>query len=138
MAAIINYTYDALCRYFTHLCNVGYMKQSEVNKLLILTTIQRLVDCDFRGCLTKEDYNNINDALYNLYGTSCLIPYPDYFNNKHNRVMYRCSISELAHRVDRLENQEGEGGTLPQDLLNKKIVIPADEDETEVDDIDIS
>ena len=38
--------------------------------------------------------------------------------------MYTCSISELEHRVRRLEN-EGTGG-LPIDLQDKDIVVPGD------------
>jgi hypothetical protein len=72
--------------------------------------------------------------MYKLYGSSCLIPYPDYYNNKTKRIMYTCSISELAHRVDRLE-QEGTGGT-PIDLQDKEIVIPGDFIE-EIEDVDI-
>lgn len=107
---MVNYVYESLCRYFEHLCNVGYMSQDNVSKLLILSCIQRLVECDFRGHLNEEDYNKINDALYNIYGTSCLVPYPEYYNNKDRRIMYNCSISELANRVSRIE-QEGTGGT---------------------------
>lgn len=100
---MVNYLYESLCRYFTHLCHTGYMKQADVIKLLILTCIQRLVDCDFRGYLNEKDYNKINNALYNLYGTTCLMPYPDYYSNKDKRIMYTCSISELAYRINKLE-----------------------------------
>lgn len=121
---MVNYVYEALCRYFTRLCNTGHIKQSETSKLLLLTFIQRMVDCDFRGYLNEEDYNKINCALYNLYGTTCLIPFPDYYSNKDKRIMYTCSISELAHRVSRLENEPGGGGGVPLDILDKDIIIP--------------
>lgn len=133
---MVNYIYDALCKYFNHLCNTGYMKQSEVNKLFLLTIIQKLIDCDFRGLVSEDDYDLINSVLYKMYGTSCLIPYPDYYNSNNKRIMYTCSISELAHRVERLESQEGNGGGLPIDLQDKDIVIPGNFVE-EVDDIDI-
>ena len=121
---MVNYLYETLCKYFGHLCNTGYMKQSEVNKVLFLCAIQKLIDCDFRGFLDEQDYDLISKALYKLYGTSCLLPYPDYYNNKTKRIMYTCSISELEHRVRRLEN-EGTGG-LPIDLQDKDIVVPGD------------
>ncbi len=133
---MVNYIYDSLCRYFGHLCKTGYIKQSEVNKLLLLTVIQKLVDCDFRGLVSKDDYNLINEALYKLYGTSCLIPYPDYYNNNNKRIMYTCSISELAHRVERIETS-GSGGGLPIDIQDKEIVIPGDIIDTIADE-DIS
>lgn len=123
---MVNYVYKALCKYFAHLCHTGYMSQDAVDKLLILTFIQRMVDCDFRGYLNEEDYNKINKALYKLYGTSCLLSYPEYFNNQYNRIMYTCSISELASRVSRLEKSGASGGDLPIDLQDKEIVTPGD------------
>jgi hypothetical protein len=110
------------------------MKQSEVNKIFLLTAIQKLIDCDFRGLVSKDDYNLNNNVLYNLYGTSCLTPYPDYYNNDNKRIMYTCSISELAHRVERLEKDGTDG--LPVELQDREIVIPGDFIEN-VDDIDI-
>lgn len=153
---MVNYTFNTLCRYFTHLCNTGYMKQDEVNKLLLLTTIRRFVDCDFRGLLDEDRYNKINKALYKLYGTSCLIPYPDFYNRKNKRVMYTCSISELANRVENLEkNGTGSGGGTGgnvdltpinnriteinrelERINNKEIIIPTPNgEEQETDDI---
>lgn len=127
---MVNYLFEAICKYFGHLCNTGYMRQSEVDKLIVLTFIQRMVECDFRGYLNEEDYNKINDALYNLYGTTCLLPYPDYYSNKDKRVMYICSISELAHRIKKLEERDP-GGI---DIDDKEIVIPGDDVETVDDD----
>lgn len=135
---MLNYLYEALCRYFEHLCNTGYMKQSEVDKLLVLTMVQRMVDCDFRGYLNEEDYEKIGDALYNLYGTSCLIPYPDYYSNKDRRIMYTCSISELAHRVAKLEEEGVSGGGFNPEQFDKLIIVPDDSDEIiEIDEPDI-
>lgn len=133
---MVNYLYEVLCKYFNHLCNVGYAKQSEVNKLLLLYAIQKLVDCDFRGLVNEDDYNSINDVLYKLYGTSCLIPYPDYYNDKTQRIMYTCSISELVHRVERLEQGGVDGGTIEID--DKDIVVPGNLTEDDIDDIDFS
>lgn len=156
VVAMVNYLYEALCGYFTRLCHVGYMKQSEVEKLVVLTSIQRMVDCDFRGYLDEEAYNKINDVLYNLYGTTCLIPYPDYYSNKDKRIMYTCSISELASRVQRLEEigPGGSGvdidtlqqlvdesvGTAMSEVTGKDIVIPEDDEEnyTIIEDIEDS
>lgn len=122
---MVNYVYEALCKYFEHLCHTGYMPGEVVDKLLILSFIQRMVECDFRGHLNEEDYNKINTALYKLYGTSCLLPYPNYFNNEYNRIMYTCSISELANRVRRLE-KNGTGGGTPVELQDKEIVTPGE------------
>lgn len=132
---MVNYLYEALCKYFGHLCNTGYAKQSEVDKLLLLALIRKMVDCDFRGLIDKTDYDIINKTLYKLYGTSCLIPYPDYYNCKTKRIMYNCSISELVHRVERLE-KDGVPGGGSIDIDDKDIIVPGD-DINEIDDIDI-
>lgn len=116
-------TYQAISKYFTHLSNVGYFNQSNVNKLLLLTFIQELVDYDFRGLISEEDYNDINKALYCLYGSSCLIPYPDYYNTKRRRTMYIGSISELTHRVEALEESGGGGGG--GYITDKAIIVPS-------------
>ena len=111
-------TFEAVNKYFTHLSNVGYFSQSNVDKLLLLTFIQEMIDNDFRGLVSEEDYDYINKALYCLYGSSCLIPYPDYYNTKRRRTMYIGSISELTHRVEALEES---GGSIP----DKAIIVPS-------------
>ena len=114
-----NLTYEALSKYFTHLSNVGYFKQSDVDKLIVLTFIQELLDRDFRGLVTEDDYNYIVRAMYCLYGSSCLIPYPDYYSTKTRGIMYIGSMSELTHRVEALE--ESGGGSIP----DKAIIVPS-------------
>lgn len=111
-------TFEAVNKYFTHLSNVGYFSQSNIDKLLLLTFIQEMIDNDFRGLISEEDYDYINKALYCLYGSSCLIPYPDYYNTKRRRTMYIGSISELTHRVEALEES---GGSIP----DKAIIVPS-------------
>lgn len=119
---MVNQLYNTINSYFSHLFNTGYMSQKEVNKVLLFSLIEELVNNDFRGLITQEDYTHINKALYCLYGSSCLVPYPDYYNPKNKRVMYNGSISELSYRVQRLEDQE--------------VIIPGEEVE-ETEDIDI-
>jgi len=128
-----NLAFESVSRYFTHLTNVGYVKQSSVDKLLLLTFIQELIDWDFRGLVTEDDYEDINKALYCLYGSNCLIPYPDYYNTKNRRTMYIGSMSELAHRVEAAEATAQK----MEEILDKQVVIPGDE-VGEIDDIDTS
>ena len=128
--------YNSLMYYFTSLKNIGYRKQSDVNNLLIFTTIQELLDNDFRGLVSEEDYNIINKALYCLYGSTCLIPYPDYYNNRTMRTMYTGSMSELAHRVNSLEKDTDAMATDLENIKDKPILIPGDEVD-EVADFDI-
>lgn len=120
-----NLTYEALSKYFTHLSNVGYFKQSDVDKLIVLTFIQELLDRDFRGLVTEDDYDYIVKAMYCLYGSSCLIPYPDYYSTKTRGIMYIGSMSELTHRVEALEEAiEQGGGGGGGTITDKSIIVP--------------
>lgn len=119
--------YNSLTSYFTSLNNIGYRKQSDVNKLLVFITIQEVLDNDFRGLVSEEDYDIINKALYCLYGSTCLIPYPDYYNNRTMRTMYTGSMSELAHRVEGLEKDTAAMSTDLETIKDKPILIPGDE-----------
>lgn len=128
--------YNSLTSYFTSLKNIGYRKQSEVNKLLVFITIQEVLDNDFRGLVSEEDYDIINKALYCLYGSTCLIPYPDYYNKKTTRIMDTGSMYELTHRIENLEKDTAAMSTDLETIKDKPILIPGDEVQ-EVADFDI-
>lgn len=64
------------------------MSYSNVRKLLVFIIIQEIVDEDCFGILNEEDYAAINKALYCLYGSTCLIKYPDYYNPNTRRTMF--------------------------------------------------
>ena len=55
---------------------------------------------DYRGLLSKNDYCLIENALNCIYGTSCLIPYPDYVK------MGRLHLGEMTEMAQRLKNLE--------------------------------
>jgi hypothetical protein len=58
---------------------------------------------DYRALLSKEDYYLIEKALDCLYGSTCLIPYPDYLKMGK---LHLGEITELANRVNALENAD--------------------------------
>lgn len=126
---MVNLEYNILSNYFKHLSNTGYYKQTELNKMILYITILDLLNNDFRGLISNEDYNIINKALYCLYGSSCLIPFPDYYNNKTKKIMYVGSLSELVHRVEELE--------IPFDQVMDTPVIMPEKDIAEVEDLDL-
>ena len=95
--------YAALAGYYTTLSKLGYYKYEEVFKLLVLSFYNDVIYNDYRGILSKNDYREIEKALNCLYGTNCLIPYPDYLKMGKLRLG---EISELAQRVKTLENTE--------------------------------
>ena len=73
--------YEAITRYFNALSSLGYISYNSVDKLLFLTVIQELIYKDFRALITEEDYRNVDKALYCIFGTSCLIPFPQFCSN---------------------------------------------------------
>lgn len=96
-----NIVYEALSRYFHTLETLGYMPYNQAQKLLVLIFYKDYLMEDYRGLISECDYCLINQALECLYGSSCLIPYPDY--NKMGSLQLG-SMSELAHRVNVLED----------------------------------
>lgn len=99
--------YNSCVKYFTSLANFGFKNDEDVKKLLFYVFIQELVNTTSIA-VNEEDYKHIENALYTMYGTSCLMPYPDYCE----RPMYAHlgDIAELSFRVakidDRLETVE--------------------------------
>ena len=63
-------TIDTLNKYFDILSKAGYVKNKEVNKVIILTFLSRLLN-DFSEYITEEDYNDIIKSVYCL--SDCLI-----------------------------------------------------------------
>lgn len=92
--------YEALGRYYKNLELKGYEPYKNVIKLLVLIFYRDFVYNDYRGNITKEDYYLIEKALDCLYGTTCLIPYPDYL--KMGRL-YLGEVSEISQRLKKVE-----------------------------------
>lgn len=78
---------EALRRYFKTLSQIGYKGYDSVHKLLILLYIQEIFTGVMSLYITEEDYRVMQRVLNCLYGTTCLIPYPEYANGT--------SISEI-------------------------------------------
>ena len=93
--------YDALSSYYHALELKGYMSDTNARKLLLLIFYRDFVFNDYRGLLNREDYMLIEKALNCLYGTTCLIPYPDYLKMGS---LHLGEITEMAHRVKTLED----------------------------------
>lgn len=97
------FIYNSLSHYFAALCKMGYYKQEDINKLLVLIYLNHILKDDYRGYVSSEDYATIEKALNCLYGTSCLIPYPEY---KKMGNLKLGDLTELAQRVKTLEDTE--------------------------------
>ncbi len=92
--------YSALGTYYNALEKTGYMSFGNMQKLLILIFYKDFVFNDYRGLLSREDYHLIERALDCLYGTTCLIPYPDYLK------MGKLKLGEITEIGQRLKNLE--------------------------------
>lgn len=89
--------YNALSSYYNALEKKGYVSYPQMEKLLILCFYHDFVGHDYRGILSREDYLLIEQALDCLYGTTCLIPYPDYLKMGK---LHLAEITELAYRIE--------------------------------------
>ena len=93
--------FDSLCRYFATLTRVGNVPYNSVAKLLVLMFYKHFIYEDYRGNLSKKDYSTIEKALDCLFGSTCLIPYPNYLEMGKLRLG---DITEMVHRITANEN----------------------------------
>ena len=102
------------------------MPYSEMQKLMILGFYKDFVYGDYRGILSKDDYLLIERALDCLYGSSCLIPYPDYLKMGK---LHLGQATELANRLKVLEETEVlKAKDFDEEDMESDIVILAEED----------
>lgn len=94
--------YNSLSRYYHVLEKKGYMSYDHMVRLLVLIFYKEFVYNDYRGLLSREDYRLIERALDCLYGSTCLIPYPDYLKMGKLHIG---ETTEMAHRIEALENE---------------------------------
>ena len=98
-----NIIYNAITQYYTALSKLGYYKYGDVFSLLVLCFLRDFVYQDYRGVLSKSDYGTIEKALNCLFGSNCLIPYPDYLKMGKLHIG---EMTEMAHRIKTLEETE--------------------------------
>ena len=98
-----NIIYNAITQYYTALSKLGYYKYGDVFSLLVLCFLRDFVYQDYRGIISRSDYSVIEKALSCLFGSNCLIPYPDYLKMGKLHIG---EMTEIAHRVKTLEETE--------------------------------
>ena len=103
VGAMDEMVYNALSSYYNALERRGYMAWSHAIKLLVLLFYWEFIYHDYRCHLSKADYHLIERALNCLYGTTCLIPYPDYLKMGK---LHLGDMAELACRVKKIEDYE--------------------------------
>ena len=117
--------YSSLSSYFHVLEKTGYMPYPQMQKLLILCFYRDFVFNDYRGIITKEDYHLIEQALDCLYGSTCLIPYPDYLKMGK---LYLGQMTEVGQRLKTLEDTPVLKAFDADGTGDSDIVIIADEE----------
>lgn len=93
--------YNSLSSYYNALEKKGYMSFEDSKKLLVLLFYMDFIYHDYDALISREDYQLIERALNCLYGSSCLIPYPEYLEMAR---MQLGEISELVQRINNMEN----------------------------------
>lgn len=103
--------YQVLNNYYASLEAKGYTKSSDAYKILILCFYKDFILQDYRGLLSKKDYFLIEKALDCLYGSTCLIPYPEYLKMNKSYLghlsmdkSYLNQVNEVIHRIKKLED----------------------------------
>ena len=117
--------YDALSSYYHALELKGYMSNSHAMKLLLLIFYRDFVFHDYRRLLSRDDYLLIERALDCLWGSTCLIPYPDYLKMGK---LHLGEITELASRVRTLEDTDVLKAFDADGTGDSDIIITSDED----------
>lgn len=117
--------YDAITQYYTALRKLGYYPYDDVFRLLLLCFYRDFVFHDYRGVLSRANYREIEKALNCLFGSNCLIPYPDYLKMGKLHIG---EMTELAQRVRTLEDTEVLKAFDADGTSDSDIIIVAEED----------
>ena len=120
-----NIVYNAITQYYTALSKLGYYRYGDVFSLLVLCFFRDFVYHDYRGLLSKSDYSIIEKALNCLFGTNCLIPYPDYLKMGK---LHLGQMTELAHRVKVIEDTDVLKAFDSDGTCDSEVIVIAEED----------
>lgn len=120
-----NIIYSSVTQYYDALSKLGYHKYGDVFRLLVLSFFRDFVFEDYRARISREDYHEIEKALNCLFGSSCLIPYPDYL--KMNKL-HLGEMTEMSLRVKTLEETDVLKAFDAEDTSDSDIIITSEED----------
>jgi len=126
VGAMDDILYNALSNYYHALEIKGYMPNSHAKNLLLLIFYRDFVLKDYRGLLSKSDYCLIEKALNCLWGSNCLIPYPDYL--KMGRL-HIGEATEMAQRLKALEETKVLKVMDADDSVDSDIIIVSEDEE---------
>lgn len=109
MEKLYDITFQALNRYFTVLEKTGYIKDKDVNNLLLLTFIVDFLQ-EYDGYITEEDCNIINSIVACMTGSSCLVPYIQYQQLSTPAGSYITDIAVRLSEYKDIRHVESETG----------------------------
>ena len=112
--------YNTLCNYFHALEVKGYMPNKDSQKALVLSFYWDYIYNMPGHLLKRDEYMLVEKALDCLYGSTCLIPYPDYLKMGK---LHLGQMEEIDARLKEVEDTK---------------VIKSKESVTEIPDIDLS
>lgn len=114
---MVNYVYDTYSNYFNALKKTGHISIKTVKSLLVLEFIYNLMYNDYRGYVSREDYHTIEKMLNCLYGSNCLMSYPNYLK------MGKLKLGETIELATRTKNLEKYSKELDQRILDNDALI---------------
>ena len=120
-----NIIYNSIYGYYQALEKLGSYSYSTVYRILLLCFYRDFVFGDYRGVLSRNDYHEIEKALNCLFGTDCLIPYPDYLKMGKLHIG---ETTELASRLKALEETKVLKAFDAEGTEDSDIVILSEED----------
>ena len=101
VAAMERIVYNTLCNYFNALEQKGYMSNKDSQKALVLSFYWDYIYNMPGHILKRDEYMLIEKALDCLYGSTCLIPYPDYLKMGK---LHLGQMEEIDARLTAVEN----------------------------------
>ena len=122
-----NIIFNTITDYYKVLQRRGYRSYKDVKRILVLSFYRNFVMNDYRGLISREDYSYIERALNCLFGSTCLIPYPDYLKMGKLHIG---EMTEMAQRVKTLEETEVLKA-FDGDDENSDIMILSEDDDSE-------
>ena len=116
--------YNSCLKYFTSLANFGFRNDEDVKKLLFYVFIQELVNTTSLS-IPEADYKHLEGALYSMYGTTCLMPYPDYCTD--NMTGHFGDVAELSARMAKLEESDATQDSRLNTIESTNVIKSEDE-----------
>lgn len=78
MDDLTNITFESLSKYISSLTNLGYVRDSSLERLLVLTLLEETLTSELAFLVTERDYLDIQKAYECIAGRDCLISFPSY------------------------------------------------------------